>query len=424
LLPAIKVENLSKQYQLGLTHAGSLRELVNGAVARLVGRAPQAKSKPGKVEQETIWALKDVNFEVMPGEAIGIIGRNGAGKSTLLKILSRITKPTDGRVELRGRVASLLEVGTGFHPELTGRENVLMNGAILGMTKKEIQQNFDSIVDFAGVEKFIDTPVKRYSSGMTVRLGFAVAAHMSPEILIVDEVLAVGDAEFQKRCMGKMDDVAKSGRTVLFVSHNMASIRQLTRKTLFVENGTIAFFGNTDEGVYRYLSKPASENLSSMDLTNYERAAWAGSGTVKFIRADFVNGDSAIESGTVELRIDVCASELSKGVWLGVTIFRNDGTPLASSFTEQIEKMAKGERTELLLAIKIPQLPSGQYWFRFGLLDRRNQILDVVDEVLRFDVDVNQHLPAGYSQWNSGWGHFSMPITQKINKLPIKYGHD
>ena len=213
--PAIKVENLSKRYRLGLTHSGSIRELVNSAASRLFRRKSRESSKgeTSRVDDDgNFWALKDINFEINAGEVVGIIGRNGAGKSTLLKILSRITLPSSGRIEMRGRVASLLEVGTGFHPELTGRENVYMNGTILGMTKQEIARRFDAIVDFAGVETFIDTPVKRYSSGMTVRLGFAVAAHLEPEILIVDEVLAVGDAQFQKKCLGRMRQSAEEGK--------------------------------------------------------------------------------------------------------------------------------------------------------------------------------------------------------------------
>jgi ABC-type polysaccharide/polyol phosphate transport system ATPase subunit len=218
--------------------------------------------------REEFWALKDVSFEIKRGEVVGIIGRNGAGKSTLLKILSRITEPTTGRIEIDGRVASLLEVGTGFHPELTGRENIFLNGAILGMSRIEIKSKFDEIVAFAEVEKFLDTPVKRYSSGMYVRLAFAVAAHLEPEILIVDEVLAVGDAQFQKKCLGKMQDVSRNeGRTVLFVSHNVAAITSLTERILYLQNGGLCFDGNVSEGIQAYLSKPSSskagEYLSS-----------------------------------------------------------------------------------------------------------------------------------------------------------------
>lgn len=232
--PIISVEGLGKSYTIrheGQTNYKSLREEIFKLPKRLLQRNNQ--------NQEEFWALKGVSFDVMPGDRVGIIGRNGAGKSTLLKLLSRITEPTTGRITLRGRVASLLEVGTGFHPELTGRENIFLNGAILGMNRAEVRRKFDEIVDFAGVEKFLDTPVKRYSSGMYVRLAFAVAAHLEPEILIVDEVLAVGDAEFQKKCLGKMEDVGKEGRTVLFVSHNMSAIQQLCNRAILIRKGSV-----------------------------------------------------------------------------------------------------------------------------------------------------------------------------------------
>ena len=252
--PAIRVENLGKCYRIG--HASrrgayrTLREsLMDGASAafqRLSGRGAEALS-------EDFWALKDVDFEVQPGEVVGVIGRNGAGKSTLLKILSRITEPTDGRVRTRGRVGSLLEVGTGFHPELSGRENIFLNGAILGMSRREIARNFDEIVAFAEVEKFLDTPVKRYSSGMYVRLAFAVAAHLEPEILIVDEVLAVGDLAFQKKCLGKMSEVSSHGRTIFFVSHNMQAISALTSRCLVLQGGQVTADGRTSDAVKAFV---------------------------------------------------------------------------------------------------------------------------------------------------------------------------
>ena len=250
--PIVRVENLSKQYRLGVGGAayGTLRETLVDTV-----RAPwkRLRNRNGKAGDNTIWALKDVTFEVQPGEVVGIIGRNGAGKSTLLKIISRITEPTTGRVELYGRIASLLEVGTGFHPELTGRENVYLNGAILGMSRAEIERKFDEIVDFAEIEKFLDTPVKRYSSGMQVRLAFAVAAHLEPEILIVDEVLAVGDVQFQKKCLGKMSEVATGGRTVLFVSHNMTAVQTLCRRAILLDEGRNILDDETSKTVSRYL---------------------------------------------------------------------------------------------------------------------------------------------------------------------------
>ena len=253
----ISVENLSKRYDLGVIGTGTISRDLNRWWARLRGQ-PDPYTKIGQTDHgnrqgESIWALKDVSFQVKQGEVLGIIGRNGAGKSTLLKILSQVTAPTGGLVKVKGRIGSLLEVGTGFHPELTGRENVYLNGAILGMTRAEVDRKFDEIVDFSGVEKYIDTPVKRYSSGMYVRLAFAVAAHLDPEILIVDEVLAVGDAEFQKKCLGKMSDVAQEGRTVLFVSHNMGSIRNLCKRSIQLTKGEILRDGNTIEVVENYL---------------------------------------------------------------------------------------------------------------------------------------------------------------------------
>ena len=254
--PAIRIENLGKRYRVN--HAvermpyRTLRESLVSAVTAPLRRV-RAGGHDGTVED--FWALKDISFDVQPGEVVGIIGRNGAGKSTLLKILSRITKPTTGRVTLRGRVGSLLEVGTGFHPELTGRENVYLNGGILGMSRKEIARNFDAIVDFSGVEKFLDTPVKRYSSGMQVRLAFAVAAHLEPEILIVDEVLAVGDAEFQKKCLGKMREVSTGGRTVFFVSHNMQAVSTLTTKCILLRTGRLALCGEPEFVISRYMSE-------------------------------------------------------------------------------------------------------------------------------------------------------------------------
>jgi len=239
--PIVRVEGLSKQYRIGERRAGyeTLRESIVRAV-----KAPLNQLRNGRAGANTIWALKDVNFEVAPGEVVGIIGSNGAGKSTLLKTLSRITEPTHGRVELYGRLASLLEVGTGFHPELTGRENIYLNGALLGMRKLEIDRKFDEIVAFSELAKFLETPVKHYSSGMYMRLAFAVASHLEPEILLVDEVLAVGDAAFQKKCLGKMGEVAKQGRTVLFVSHNLTAVKSLCRRTFWLDKGEIVEGGN------------------------------------------------------------------------------------------------------------------------------------------------------------------------------------
>lgn len=265
----IKVENLSKQYRLGEVGTGTLSHDLKRWWHKVQGKEDpflkigEANDRTAKGDSDYVWALKDINFEVKQGEVLGIIGRNGAGKSTLLKILSKTTLPTTGSIKVKGRIASLLEVGTGFHPEMTGRENIFLNGSILGMTKREIKKKFDEIVDFAGVERYIDTPVKRYSSGMYVRLAFAVAAHLEPEILIVDEVLAVGDAEFQKKCLGKMKDVSGEGRTVLFVSHNMGAIKTLCNKAFLLQKGMLEQnnFGDTIHVINSYMLSNNSQDF-------------------------------------------------------------------------------------------------------------------------------------------------------------------
>lgn len=311
---AIKVEGLSKAYQLGQIGTGTISRDMERWYARIRGKEDpflqigESNNQHTKRKSDIVWSLKDINFEIEQGDAVGIIGKNGAGKSTLLKILSKVTAPTTGRISGKGRIASLLEVGTGFHPELSGRENIFLNGAILGMRKKEIQRKLEEIVDFAGVERYLDTPVKRYSSGMYVRLAFAVAAHLESEILIVDEVLAVGDAEFQKKCLGKMGDVSKGeGRTVLFVSHNMGAIQKLCSKTILLRNGQISFNGPTHYGIEKYLNfnadlqatfqilKPEnSENLKSyvsrISIQDHDRKALTeiSVGNMWQIQIDFV----------------------------------------------------------------------------------------------------------------------------------------
>lgn len=272
----IKVENLSKAYQLGDFGTGTISRDLERYWARIRGKEDpflkvgETNDRTTKGESDVVWSLKDINFDIEQGDAVGIIGRNGAGKSTLLKILSRVTSPTTGSVKVKGRIASLLEVGTGFHPELTGRENIFLNGAILGMRKAEIKRKFDEIVDFSGVERYIDTPVKRYSSGMYVRLAFAVAAHLESEIMIVDEVLAVGDAEFQKKCLGKMGDVSRGeGRTVLFVSHNMGAVQKLCNKGILLNNGQIVFNGSCKDAVYNYGQNGIKTDVDFLSRINY-----------------------------------------------------------------------------------------------------------------------------------------------------------
>ncbi|MCY0969547.1 ABC transporter ATP-binding protein [Chryseobacterium wangxinyae] len=274
---ALKAENISKQYRLGQVGTGTVSHDLNRFWHKVRGKEDpylqigDANDRATKSDSEYVWSLRDINFEIQQGDAVGIIGRNGAGKSTLLKLLSKVTKPTTGKIYTNGRIASLLEVGTGFHPEMTGRENVFLNGAILGMTRKEISRKFDEIVDFSGVERYIDTPVKRYSSGMYVRLAFAVAAHLESEILIVDEVLAVGDADFQKKCLGKMGDVTKGeGRTILFVSHNMAAVSALCNKGIYLKNGLIHSQGDMSQITINYLSTDTEFLTYITDFQNHK----------------------------------------------------------------------------------------------------------------------------------------------------------
>ncbi len=305
---AIQVRNLSKAYQLGQIGTGTISRDLERWVARVRGKEDpylkigETNDRTIKGSSDVVWSLKDINLNIEQGDAVGIIGRNGAGKSTLLKLLSRVTSPTTGEIKVKGRIASLLEVGTGFHPELSGRENIFLNGAILGMRKKEIAAKFDEIVDFAGVERYVDTPVKRYSSGMYVRLAFAVAAHLESEILIVDEVLAVGDAEFQKKCLGKMGEVSQGeGRTVLFVSHNMASVKQLCKKGIVLDKGKIGLIGSVESAINFYKEQGiVKENKNLKELIKVKHAALT-------IDRILINNkeDATIEINTEESRLDI-----------------------------------------------------------------------------------------------------------------------
>lgn len=426
---AIRIENLSKRYKLGLTHAGSVRELVNRVAARLVGRSPQpaqvAAEDPTRVDAEGMfWALRDVSFEIPAGAAIGIIGRNGAGKSTLLKILSRITHPTEGRIELHGRVASLLEVGTGFHPELTGRENVYLNGTILGMAKRDIRRRFDDIVEFAGVQKFIDTPVKRYSSGMTVRLGFAVAAHLEPEILIVDEVLAVGDVEFQQRCLGKMDEVASSGRTVLFVSHNMATVRQLTGRTIVMHQGQVAFSGETEEAIDIYVSK----NRQAADDRGTGRRQAEGLGeTAHFETIRFQKDDSffGVDEPLV-FDVSVASAAFSGHARLSLTLFRGDGAAIGSCFSAEEIELKTGEITDFTVQLDDLRLAPGAYYLGMSIGTGNNHTgfrdFDSVTDVLHFNVARAVLTQGGVATWNRGWGAIRLPTPAVTTRQTQRTG--
>lgn len=331
---SIQVKGISKRYKIGTAQqrADTLRDLITNQIQRM----GQSLSRGGRVRKtaDTIWALKDVSFDVRQGQALGIIGRNGAGKSTLLKILSRVTDPTEGYGELRGRVGSLLEVGTGFHPELTGRENIFLNGAILGMTRKEIQSRFDEIVDFSEVGQFIDTPVKRYSSGMYLRLAFAVAAHLEPEILVVDEVLAVGDADFQRKCLGKMGDVAQQGRTVLFVSHNMSSILRLTEETLVLEKGKVLLRAPSAEAVDFYLNRGLSK-LGERFWEEDEVPPSAAPFRPLAIRVRAKDGTVSDTVRSVEpftIEIEYALSEDLTGLRVGFYLMSTRGEPIFTSF--------------------------------------------------------------------------------------------
>jgi lipopolysaccharide transport system ATP-binding protein len=338
---AIKIENLSKQYRLGVIGTGTLSHDLNRWWAMNVLRREDPYLKIGetndratKGNSEYVWALKDINMEIEQGDVVGIIGKNGAGKSTLLKILSKVTRPTTGTIKYRGRIASLLEVGTGFHSEMTGRENIYMNGAIMGMTRTEITRKLDEIVDFSGCERYLDTPVKRYSSGMTVRLGFAIAAHLDPEILVVDEVLAVGDAEFQKKAIGKMQDVSRGeGRTVLFVSHNMASIRQLCKHGLLLENGMTKYWGDVEDVVNKYVVIHKS-NITE-DLSSWRKRE--GDGRVRFQKVYVTDVEGkpleTILTGTdVVFNFEVYSEETSE-VDLGFSFFTTDDVMISNLYS-------------------------------------------------------------------------------------------
>jgi len=389
--PAIRVSHLSKQYKLGGPQEPyhTLRDAIVislKAPMKVFHKAPAV---------EGFWALKDVSFEVEPGEVVGIIGRNGAGKSTLLKILSRITSPTEGTVELHGRVGSLLEVGTGFHPELTGRENIYLSGSILGMKRREIDAKLDEIVKFSEIEKFLDTPVKRYSSGMYVRLAFAVAAHMEPEILIVDEVLAVGDAAFQKKCLGKMGDVAKKGRTVLFVSHNMAAIKALCQRGILLDSGKISYDGEVSSAVDQYLNKKTID-IDATPLSDKVRDKKV-SQKAKMLDIKIISDSTDIQAGidsTKSFKIEMKVNVFEK-THLACQIQIRDQyrTIILLSSELQQNKIFEFDEGTHVITCKCPPsfLASGNYWITCGLASGPHEWIDYVYDAYSFhvnDVDV------------------------------------
>ena len=342
---AIEFENISKQYRLGLVSTGTLSHDLNRFWQTKVLRREDPYLKVGEVndrahkgDSEYVWALKDINFNVEQGDVVGIIGRNGAGKSTLLKLLSRVTAPTTGTIRARGRIASLLEVGTGFHPEMTGRENIYMNGAIMGMNRAEITRKLDEIVDFSGCERYLDTPVKRYSSGMTVRLGFAIAAHLEPEILVVDEVLAVGDAEFQKKAIGKMQDVSRGeGRTVLFVSHNMGAVKNLCKRGIVLDQGQVAFDGDVEEAVELYTKKINLSNFKK--IIDNIKSTTNGLKITKMIFNGTPLSQSTITNGQqfIDVLIEGVSSQTLPDADV-IVVFRDENGVAKATFAEGLYK--------------------------------------------------------------------------------------
>jgi len=394
---AIRVEGLGKRYRIGeREHYRALREtlvdLARAPLRRL--RAPGARGL-----DSTIWALRDVSLEVAPGEVLGLIGHNGAGKSTLLKILSRITEPTEGRAEVRGRVGTLLEVGTGFHPELTGRENIYLNGAILGMKRAEIARRFDEMVAFAEIERFIDTPVKRYSSGMYLRLAFAVAAHLEPEILLVDEVLAVGDAAFQKKCLGRMSDVAREGRTVLFVSHNLPSIENLCQRVVVIEGGRVTMQGDPAQCIAAYLGARKTP-MPAVDLSVVPRPNPRL--VPVFTSLDLRDGEGHPISATgcgepLEFHVAYSAPEVIANPSFGIIISSAIGVPLFFLQTRaQLGLWEKAPSTgRVVCRLDEVALVPGEYSVTIGCLTGERQ-LDLVENVASFTVEPRDFFGSGY----------------------------
>jgi lipopolysaccharide transport system ATP-binding protein len=399
----LKVENLSKQYRLGTVGTGTISHDFNRFLARIRGKEDpylkigESNDRASKGESEYVWALKDINFEVKRGEVLGIIGKNGAGKSTLLKILSKVTGPTTGAIKSNGRIASLLEVGTGFHPEMTGKENIFLNGAILGMTKKEISSKLDEIVSFSGCERYIDTPVKRYSSGMTVRLAFAVAAHLEPDILIVDEVLSVGDAEFQKKAIGKMQDISNSdGRTVLFVSHNMAAVKSLCTRGVVLENGSVVFKGGTEEAVEHYLvGNSKYKNIKSFSTAAYNKDKFT-------LHKISINPEGNIsnfvldENTTIEINTEFTLKEIENKLHITYVLNNENGEVL---FTfSHINSNLELKIGENKVKCTFPKgfLNIGTYYLSLYVIENSKTTLFVEKDIMMFNI---QHEEREIGSW-------------------------
>lgn len=402
--PAIEVEGVWKEYAIGRAQGAdeNLREMIY----RVASTPFRRHRKANDAADQKIWALRDVSLRVDQGEAIGIVGRNGAGKSTLLKILSRITEPTRGRAVLRGRASSLLQVGTGFHPDLTGRENVFLNGAILGMSRQEIRRKFDAIVAFAEVEKFIDTPVKHYSSGMHVRLGFAVSAHLEPEILIVDEALSVGDAGFQKKSLQKMGELSANGRTVIFVSHGLQAVRNLCSRALILQAGGIVYNGEVEEGLNIYmegLPKTRPETLLDVDTRAFEGrpvncAAAAAIERVRLLPAQL---GEAIHSGeSFALELDLAVKQPCANILVGWTLNTAEGVCALECRTldsyRPIEQLRPGQY-RLRCDVEALPLRAGQYVMNVGMRDTAGKLFDYVHEVLTVRVEPSRHVHTSWS---------------------------
>ncbi len=405
--PAIDVKGLGKRYVRGGAHADrTLGETIADGTRAVLRRRRNAPRR------QQFWALEDVSFAVQPGEVLGVVGHNGAGKSTLLKLLSRITPPTRGRIELRGRVGSLLEVGSGFHPELTGAENIYLNGAILGLRRREIRQRFAAIAAFAEVDEFLDTPVKRYSSGMFVRLAFAVAAHLDPEILLVDEVLAVGDAAFQKKCLGTMRDVAGEGRTVLLVSHDLAAIQQLSHRALWIDRGRVAADGPTGTVIQSYLSSLRSRATVACDVRDAPRPFhWLSRrARLESVALDGLDAPILAADQPLRLRIAVRAAEAIPALRFGMTLTRLDGIAVGTVFASAPGGMAADERAEFVLTLCADgcRLAPGSYAINLsvGTGDHRNarREFDIVRELLPFEVLATDRGERGASEWHAAWG--------------------
>jgi lipopolysaccharide transport system ATP-binding protein len=421
---AIKVENLSKIYRLGEIGTGTLsKDIHRWFTTKVRGKEDpflkigQTNDRTVKADSALVYSLKNIDFDINQGEAVGIIGRNGAGKSTLLKILSRVTAPTTGKINIKGRVASLLEVGTGFHPELTGRENIYLNGAILGMRKKEITRKLDEIIDFSGVERYIDTPVKRYSSGMYVRLAFAVAAHLESEILIVDEVLAVGDAEFQKKCLGKMSDVSKGdGRTVLFVSHNMGAINQLCSSAVLLANGSIAFEGTAKKATDYYLNATSSDEINSVTIPKGKSSINSGEGYITKVSLNNTKGVQTYEFNSgdpIVLNLELEMKTQVKSAMIDFKIISNDGVVIAhimNRYDHQSFDLESG--TSTLTAQFTNTLQPGVYKLTVGIHNNYGLTIDYLESIVQFTIH-NQHAMSE----NLLHGHMYYPARWEIHNL-------